>query len=93
MAVRVLFPPQFEQQRRHQGASHAGPVHLGMAPRTEGDHQPEDRLARYLVVDREPGRVSGDGQRIDAELKRTPAKHRGEQPHVDIETGQNCQHH
>ena len=53
MAVRVLLPPQFKQQRRHHGSSHVGPVHLGMAPRAERDHQPEDRPARYPVVDRD----------------------------------------
>ncbi len=53
MSVRVLLPPQFKQQRRHQGSSHAGPMHLGMAPRTERNHQPEDRPARYPVVDRD----------------------------------------
>ncbi len=33
MSVRVLLAPQFKQQRRHHGSSHAGPMHLGMAPR------------------------------------------------------------
>jgi len=50
MAVRVLLAPQFKQQRHHHGSSHMGPMHLGMAPRAERDHQPEDRPARYPVV-------------------------------------------
>ncbi len=61
MSVRVLLAPQFKQQRRHQGSSHAGPVHLGMAPRAERDQQPEDRSARYPVVDRDRPLASPGG--------------------------------
>ena len=46
----MQFPPQLQQQRRHQADHDPRPVNLCVTGRTERDHQVKDRLARYPMV-------------------------------------------
>ena len=47
----MLLAPELEQQRRHVGEHGFGAVDLGMAGRTERDHQVQQRLSRSSMMD------------------------------------------
>jgi hypothetical protein len=47
----VLLSPQFQQERRKLGKDNLRSVDLRMTPRTESDHQMQNRRARLSMVD------------------------------------------
>jgi hypothetical protein len=47
----VLLSPQYQQERRKLCKDNLRPVDLRMASRTESDHQMQNRLARFPMVD------------------------------------------
>ena len=50
VAFWVLFPPKFQQERRH-GSQHCfRSANLGMAGRAKRDHQVQDRFTGYPVM-------------------------------------------
>ena len=53
MAVRILLPPELEQQGWHRGEHDFRSMDLGMASGTERDHQMQQRSARYPMMDRD----------------------------------------
>ena len=53
MPFGMLFPPKFQQQRRHLRKHGFGSMDLRMTARTERDHQVQNRLARYPVMNRD----------------------------------------
>jgi hypothetical protein len=61
MAFGVLFPPEFEQQRRQLCQNHFGAMHFSVAPRTERDHQMQMGFARHPVMDRNRSLISPRG--------------------------------
>jgi hypothetical protein len=51
VAFGVLLSPQFQQKQRKLGKDNLRSVDLGVTPRTESDHQMQNRLARLSMVD------------------------------------------
>jgi hypothetical protein len=51
VAFRVLLSPQYQQKRRKLRKDSLRPVDLRVTPRTESDHQTQNRLARLPMVD------------------------------------------
>jgi hypothetical protein len=56
--MRVLFPPKFEQNRRHLGENGLCSMHLGMTPGTKRDHQVQQRPAWHPVMHRDRALIS-----------------------------------
>jgi hypothetical protein len=50
LAVRVLLSPEFQQQEIHLRKNHPRPLHVGMAPRTQRDHQFQPGDARDAMM-------------------------------------------
>jgi len=48
---RVLLSPQYQQKRRKLGKDNLRPVDLRVTSRTESDHQMQQRLARFPMMD------------------------------------------
>jgi hypothetical protein len=53
MPFGMLLPPQLQQQRRHLRTYGFGSMYLRMTARAERDHQVQNRLARYPVMNRD----------------------------------------
>ena len=53
MSVRMLLPPEREEQRWHLGNNSPGTVHLGVAGWAERDHEVENGTPRPAVVHRD----------------------------------------
>src|SRR5258708_37997601 len=51
MPCGMLLSPQLKQERRKLGKDNLCPVDLRVTPRTESDHQMQNRLARLPMVD------------------------------------------
>jgi hypothetical protein len=51
VAFGVLLSPQYQQKRRKLGKNNLRPVDLRVTSRTESDHQMQNRLARFPMVD------------------------------------------
>jgi hypothetical protein len=51
VAFGVLLSLQYQQKRRKRRKDNFGPVNLSVTPRTESDHQMQNRLARLPMVD------------------------------------------
>ncbi len=51
MPFRIEFSPEFQEQRRHEPDDDACAVNLCVTGRAEGNHQVQERFARYPMVD------------------------------------------
>ena len=51
VAFGVLLSPQYQQKRRKLGKDNLRPVDLRVTSRTESDHQMQQRLARFPMMD------------------------------------------
>lgn len=50
MVFRMLLPPKLKKERRHVPKDSPGSMNSGVAPRTQRDHQIQDRSARHPMM-------------------------------------------
>jgi hypothetical protein len=50
MALRMLLSPKLKQERRHVPEDRPAAMNPGVTPRTEGDHQAQDRTTQHPMM-------------------------------------------